>query len=178
MWAVSRQIPASPVSARPPAGPAGPRSRPVWWTLLVLWAATVWWLSAQTDPGETLSISWKPPDWLAHGIEYAAGGFLAYGATAPTSQTTPNASNEPGLSGRRSGLRAILTVLVIGVGWGLVDEIHQAFVPGRHTSGMDLAADGLGTLAGALVCRALGLPAAGRGLSTTQTATPHGDHER
>jgi VanZ family protein len=35
--------------------------------------------------------------------------------------------------------------------WGLIDEIHQAFVPGRVADARDLLADGMGALLGACV---------------------------
>lgn len=35
--------------------------------------------------------------------------------------------------------------------WGLLDEIHQAFVPGRISDAGDLAADALGGLVGVLL---------------------------
>jgi len=35
--------------------------------------------------------------------------------------------------------------------WGAIDEIHQAFVPGRNSDVRDLTADALGAMAGAAV---------------------------
>lgn len=35
--------------------------------------------------------------------------------------------------------------------WGAIDEIHQAFVPGRNSDVHDLIADGLGAMAGAAI---------------------------
>jgi VanZ family protein len=35
--------------------------------------------------------------------------------------------------------------------WGLIDEIHQAFVPGRVADAQDLLADALGAMLGACV---------------------------
>jgi VanZ family protein len=42
---------------------------------------------------------------------------------------------------------AVLITLV----WGAIDEIHQAFVPGRYSDVGDLVADGCGAAFGALV---------------------------
>ena len=42
-----------------------------------------------------------------------------------------------------------LLVIVVCVLYGITDEYHQSFVPGRTTSIFDLAADGFGSL---LVC--------------------------
>ena len=38
--------------------------------------------------------------------------------------------------------------------WGYLDEIHQAFVPGRNAALSDVAADAVGALFGAFVYRA------------------------
>ena len=42
--------------------------------------------------------------------------------------------------------RAFITAAALGVFWGLADEIHQAFVPGRIASLYDFAADAFGVL--------------------------------
>lgn len=50
---------------------------------------------------------------------------------------------------RASTRRRWLWALAIGTAWGLLDEIHQAFVPTRTASAADVAADALGTALGA-----------------------------
>ena len=40
---------------------------------------------------------------------------------------------------------------VVGLCYGIFDEIHQGFVPGREASVFDALADGIGSLAGAWV---------------------------
>lgn len=35
--------------------------------------------------------------------------------------------------------------------WGAIDEIHQAYVPGRNSDAADLVADAVGALAGAAI---------------------------
>jgi VanZ family protein len=47
---------------------------------------------------------------------------------------------------------SVFAVSVLGTTlWGLIDEIHQAFVPGRVADARDLLADGLGAVLGAFV---------------------------
>ncbi len=75
------------------------------------------------------------PDWLLHGLEYGVLGFVLAGALA-------------GGWGRPINQRTGLLTLVCGVAYGISDEIHQAFIPGRHPSGADVLADTVGTLAG------------------------------
>ncbi len=41
-----------------------------------------------------------------------------------------------------------MTVLITFL-YGVSDELHQWFVPGRHADGIDVLADGLGGLLGA-----------------------------
>ncbi|MDF1563469.1 MAG: VanZ family protein [Deltaproteobacteria bacterium] len=49
-----------------------------------------------------------------------------------------------GEQGATPGGRALVAVL--GVGWGVLDELHQAFVPGRFADPWDALADALGVL--------------------------------
>jgi len=44
----------------------------------------------------------------------------------------------------RSALLAAALAWALGTAWGLVDELHQAFVPGRSTDALDLLADAVG----------------------------------
>ncbi|MBD3308076.1 hypothetical protein GF339_16645 [candidate division KSB3 bacterium] len=58
--------------------------------------------------------------------------------------------NSPGEGGRKDVFalwqQACLLGLVIAIGYGISDEIHQAFVPGRYCSLHDVASDTLGAL--------------------------------
>ena len=47
--------------------------------------------------------------------------------------------------------KLVFFALLISVIYGISDEIHQFFVPGRYLSGFDIFLDSLGTLAGALI---------------------------
>jgi VanZ family protein len=47
--------------------------------------------------------------------------------------------------------KLILFTVVFGIFYGITDELHQAFVPGRIVSGFDLFLDGAGSFAGSLV---------------------------
>lgn len=122
---------------------AGLAPRPVWLVLFVAWAAAIWWLSSRPDPGASLGVDIEIVDWLAHGIAFAAGGFLAYGFA-------------PGATPFRRGMVALLSC----VAWGVIDEVHQSFVPGRHPDAMDVLADFVGAALGTLFH--VVLPAPGR----------------
>lgn len=76
-----------------------------------------------------------------HALEYAVLGFLV---TYAVRRTWP--------SWRYLLVAAVafgLTTL-----WGLLDEIHQAFVPGRMADVLDLLADASGALVGTGLCAA------------------------
>lgn len=88
--------------------------------------AALFWLSAQTTlPGAELV--W---DKLAHAVAYATLGLLCL-----------RASHE-GLRAVR--LRPTLLALALSLGYGLLDELHQAQVPGRFARVSDWFADAIG----------------------------------
>ena len=101
-------------------------------SLLTLWGpffaalAVVFWLSSLSQVPGT-NYAW---DKLLHAVGYAALGVLALrafhgGFEAPRAAPTLYA-----------GLAVIL--------WGVSDEYHQSFVPGRHASALDVVADAVG----------------------------------
>ncbi|MEM8608918.1 MAG: VanZ family protein [Myxococcota bacterium] len=70
-----------------------------------------------------------------HFVEYAVLGWLCAMAAARTWPT-------------RARWRTAVFGLFVAVLWGLSDEIHQAFVPGRSAEPADLVADALGAAFG------------------------------
>ena len=58
---------------------------------------------------------------------------------------------------RRISVRTAVVAIVIAVAYGASDEFHQTFVAGRSAELADLAADGLGAVAGAAACWAWGI---------------------
>ena len=95
----------------------------------MLWAAVLFLLSSAPDlPGA----SWLPHgDKVGHvGLYGVLGGTLAWGRES-------------------SGSRVLHALLILlGLLYGVSDEWHQSFVPGRTPSAGDLAADGVGLLCG------------------------------
>ena len=71
-----------------------------------------------------------------HLVEYAV---LAWLCAAASSRTWPSAS-----AWRTAAFAVFVSAL-----WGLSDEIHQAFVPGRSPELSDVAADFFGSIVGA-----------------------------
>lgn len=88
--------------------------------------AGIFYLSSR--PGETVGLP-APWDKLAHFLAYALLGFLL----------------GLGREGQAFGVAAL---------YGLLDEFHQSFTPGREVSLLDFLADALGGALGALFARA------------------------
>jgi VanZ family protein len=101
--------------------------------LLGAWCLAIWTLSSKSDPEEFVGVHIGLNDKVEHGIAYATGGALAVAAFGASRRVRPWAA----------------AVLFCGA-WGVSDEIHQSFVPGRDSSGMDVAADVAGASLGAL----------------------------
>lgn len=96
------------------------------WLGVVAWAALLFWQSASTGDGGLLERLPPGSDKLAHALAYLVLGALGSLATGS----------------RPAG--ALLAVL-----YGISDEIHQSFVPGRFPDLWDLVADSVGALVGA-----------------------------
>ena len=96
----------------------------------------IFYLSHQ--PGDSLHLPAIPQiDKLAHGTIYLILAVTVVFAL-------PEAGKE-----RWRGRIVLLTVAICLL-YGLSDEYHQSFVPGRTPSGWDLAADTVGATLGAL----------------------------
>jgi VanZ family protein len=104
------------------------------WALVIGYAGIIYHLSSQSHP-----LAFLPPelfvfDKALHGTEYAAlGALLAFALL-------------------RSGVRPVLALAAaaaLASAYGVSDEWHQSFVPGRDPDWHDWAADTVGALAGA-----------------------------
>lgn len=109
------------------------------WGPAVIWMAATFVISHQPK----VAIPFDAPDYLAHGVSYAVLGALLTRALA--------GGRLPAMTWR---LAAMATVM--GALYGLSDEFHQSFIPGRFASLSDLVADTAGSAAGALAAAALG----------------------
>ena len=104
------------------------------WLPPLAWAAVLFALSAGSGP------AFAPPfphvDKLEHAGAFGVLGFLVARAAAGTWALSPGATVIAG------GLTAAL--------YGVSDEIHQSFTPGRMVEVADALADTVGGVAGAL----------------------------
>jgi VanZ family protein len=104
-------------------------------------AAFIWFLSSQSIlPQPKGILGWdKLQHVLAYAVLAAAVGFWPSGA----------------FWGRRPALALLFTALAASA-YGVIDEAHQYFVPGRNCNVWDWIADTLGAVSGASAMAVLG----------------------
>jgi VanZ family protein len=123
-----------PVSDTAPRNDAGLRHLGVrhrlvrLWLPVVLWAALIFAFSSVPDLGTGLGGWDLVLRKIAHAAEYAVLGALL-----------ARALGRPGVA------------VLAGVLYAVSDEAHQAFVPGRLGSPLDVAIDAVGVVAGVLL---------------------------
>jgi VanZ family protein len=105
------------------------------WGPAIAWMVFVFAVSSEQVPARAAHV----PDWMTHGAGYAVLAVLTCRALAG------------GLARPVTAGVAALAVL-IGVLYGISDEWHQSFVPGRYADAWDLLKDLAGALVGAAAC--------------------------
>jgi VanZ family protein len=98
------------------------------WLPVVAWAGLIFTLSSIPDLGTGLGGWDLVLRKLAHTAEYAVLGLLLMRA-----------------------LEQAAVAFAVGVAFAVTDEIHQAFVPGRHGAPLDVLIDAAGVAIGVLV---------------------------
>jgi VanZ family protein len=101
------------------------------WGPVVLWAALIFALSSLPNLGTDLGVWDTILRKCAHASEYAILAVLLYRAI-----------------GRE------LPAFMIGLAYAVTDELHQAFVRGRHASPFDVSMDAAGLALGLLLVHA------------------------
>lgn len=113
------------------------------WGPAVAWAAVIFGLSAQ--PGLKISSDASvdgPARHAAHGFVYTVLTVLIVHGL--------------GQLGRPLTLRTAVIAGVLGVGYGITDELHQTFVPDRTGQAIDVGYDAIGVGVGLGIVWALG----------------------
>lgn len=111
--------------------------RAAYWLPVLLYAGVIFYLSAQSrPPGPSLWLFRLLGDKGVHAVEYGVLGLLCYRAFRHAAGVT-------------AARQALLLAVLASTGYGVTDEIHQAFVPLREPDAWDLLADLLGSTAGA-----------------------------
>jgi VanZ family protein len=99
------------------------------WLPVCAYTGLIWFLSSRVLDVKLDSIPFR--DKGVHFVEYGVLGFLM---THAVRVTWPRAR------------RALSAAFWLTVSLGLIDELHQAYVPGRSADTLDLATDALGAL--------------------------------
>ncbi|MDE3035200.1 MAG: VanZ family protein [Nitrospirota bacterium] len=107
--------------------------RPWWyWVPVGAYAGLIFYFSSQSvAPGPTIWILELVGDKGVHAVEFGLLGLLCYRAFRYA-------------AGARAARSALWLAILASTGYGVTDEIHQAFVPLREPSGWDVLADGAG----------------------------------
>lgn len=113
------------------------RPRPYRWGLVLAWMALIFFLSAQPD------LPRPDSGWLDFLLSSGSHLFL-YAMLALLLRWALG-----------DGHRGLILAFGLALLYGVSDEAHQAFVPGRHPDGLDLVIDGLGAALGLAVWLAL-----------------------
>jgi VanZ family protein len=114
------------------------------WSPVAAWMAVIFAVSSIRLPAIVAAV----PDWSTHGSAYAVLSLLCCRALAG------------GLGLALRGRDAVLAV-VLCAAYGVTDEFHQLYVPGRQATVADLAKDVVGAVAGAWLYRRAFVPRAG-----------------
>src|SRR5262245_24962770 len=110
-----------------------------YWLPAIAYAALVLFIGSR--PHLRPPVSFFGADKVMHGIEYLGLGLLLTRAARAT---------------WRARVPAALVALCLGIMVGTYDELQQAHVPGRSSSGFDLMADAVGVALAPLALRAFG----------------------
>jgi VanZ family protein len=123
--------------------PSGRKKALLAWAPALLWSAVIFGLSS--IPGKDLPQlpGWWSADKFVHGGVYGVlGAFLWLGLRTTWA--------------RESGLAWQTIAAALGAAlYGITDEMHQSFTPGRSPDVFDVLADFVGGLLGALACVAI-----------------------
>jgi VanZ family protein len=103
---------------------------------VALWAGLLFLASSRSNTG----VAGRIPDWLTHGTAYLVLGVLLLRALG-------------GGTGPPFATRAPLLAVLLATLYGVSDEWHQSFVPGRDSSAADVAKDAAGATVGVWLWR-------------------------
>lgn len=106
-----------------------------YWLAVLLWMGVIFYFSSLR--GKDIPALFPLQDVLFHVIAYAALAYLFIRALKNT---------YPGLT----PAKLIFFAVIFGIIYGLGDEFHQSFVPGRDASAFDVFIDTLGSFMGSL----------------------------
>ena len=104
------------------------------WLPPIAYMLAIFFMSAQSNP----QIGGETPDYVLHALEY----FLLALWLIRLLLSRPQDKH-----GFTQWQRLCLTGMLLTIAYGVTDEIHQYFIPGRHCSLHDILADSFGAFA-------------------------------
>ena len=110
------------------------------WGPVIVYMAVIFFVSSLHEAPLPEGMSDKSAHWL---------GYTGFGVTIVRALA--------GGLGRRIAVRTAILAVLIAVAYGVSDEFHQMFVPGRSAELADLGADARGAIAGAACCWGWGI---------------------
>ena len=122
------------------------------WLPVLAYMAAIFYVSSLPDAPLPSGVS----DKSGHSMAYAGLGIVVARAFA-------------GGLGRRLSLKGAATAVLLTIAYGVSDEFHQWFVPGRTPEVLDALADAAGALVGTVACWTFGvIPFRGADRSATR----------
>ncbi|NNE86082.1 MAG: VanZ family protein [Alphaproteobacteria bacterium] len=104
------------------------------WPVVLVWMGVLYFLSSQPSLPQALAFDFG--DKIAHAVAFGIlACFLSFARLPYT----------------LGSIRRVLLVSVFVFAYGVSDEFHQSFVPGRDASTSDVIADGIGGFVAALL---------------------------
>lgn len=100
--------------------------RLLYWVPVVLYMGVIFYFSSKTGS----QVQLPTPDYIAHGAEYFGLSWLVRWAWSGSLNSKPE--------------QAYWLAILFSFIYGISDEFHQSFVPGRSPDVMDLLADTVG----------------------------------
>lgn len=115
------------------------------WVPAVIWMGIIFYLSSQTNPvtsltpGRSISSTTEPAGWeewldyIFHPLEYALLTLAFYFGWTDGKLMRSNPS-----------WKLMVYSTMMAIGYALIDEVHQIFVPGRSFEVVDISLDMVG----------------------------------
>jgi VanZ family protein len=112
--------------------------------LTLLWIGMIFVSSSTSGTAGTTHLPTLIDWWLHNGAHFLIYGMLAWLIWRTFSSTQPFTSQSAFLS---------ILVICLALAYGISDEWHQSFTPGREVSLLDITFDGIGAVLGLVVGR-------------------------
>ncbi|MBU4202303.1 MAG: VanZ family protein [Candidatus Altiarchaeota archaeon] len=108
------------------------------WTLTVCYMVLIFLISSSPYMTQPSPLESKEAPIVEHMIEYSILGFLLLGSLS---------------SKKMSDKELVILAISISILYGISDEIHQFFVPGRYCDVIDVLANSVGSFIGVMIAK-------------------------